>query len=190
MTSEARPARSSEIVFGTNSPITTCKNVSSAKASASARLCTRIAARLPGSQSSMGLKICANVGFAQGAQAQAGERDADLHAGNDAIELGEQLLNHARAGTPLSDQLAHARDAHCYQREFRRRKESVDGHQRQRRASSRSPIIGSDSNSQRSPSNNWQSGISARTMRHGTTTLCRSPQTALECSDVSAGATA
>ena len=69
--------------------------------------------------------------FTQGAQAQAGERDANLHAGNDAIELGEQLLHHARARNALVDQLAHAGDAHGNQRKFRRRKETVNAHQRQ-----------------------------------------------------------
>ncbi len=62
MNSEARPARSREIVLGTSSPRTTCKTVSRAKARAMAAPWASIVARLPGSQSSMGRKSCANAG--------------------------------------------------------------------------------------------------------------------------------
>ena len=70
-------------------------------------------------------------GFAKRAEAQTGERDADLHAGDDAIELAEKFLNDSGAGVAELDELADARDAHGHEGEFRGGEETVDDCQRQ-----------------------------------------------------------
>ena len=70
-------------------------------------------------------------GFAEGAEAQAGQRDSDLYAGDDAIELAEEFLNDFGAGVAEFDELAHARDAHGHEGKFRGGEETVDDRQRQ-----------------------------------------------------------
>ncbi len=71
--------------------------------------------------------------FAQSADAEAGQGDADLHAGDDPVELTEELLDDARARVAVLHELAHARDAHGNQGKFRGGEKRVDGHQGQHR---------------------------------------------------------
>ncbi len=70
-------------------------------------------------------------GFAERTQAKARERDANLHAGNDAVEMPEQVQYDSRARIACLHQLPHTRKPHGHERKFHGREESVHGHQRQ-----------------------------------------------------------
>ena len=86
--------------------------------------------------------------LAQGADGQAGERDAHLHAGDDAVELAEELLHDAGASVAAFEELPHARGAHRDQRELRAGEEAVDATSSST-ASRRRPIMPYDSSSER-----------------------------------------
>ena len=87
-----------------------------------------LAARQPVEQ---GTKKLGKNGFAQRADGQTGERNADLHAGNDAIELTEECVHNAGSGVAAVHKLAHVRGPHGHQRKLRGGKKAVDGHQQQ-----------------------------------------------------------
>ncbi len=69
--------------------------------------------------------------FAEGAESEAGQRDAELHGGNDAVQIPEQALDDAGADITFAGELAHARQAHGDQGEFSRRKKAVERDQRE-----------------------------------------------------------
>ena len=48
------------------------------------------------------LQSCRKSGFAERADRQAGQRDSDLHAGNDAVQIRKQALNDAARISPLA----------------------------------------------------------------------------------------
>ena len=132
MNSEARPARSSEMVLGTSSPRTTCKTVRNAKASDNGHAVGHERGAAAGQPIQHGAKDLGEHGLAEGANGQAGERDADLHAGDDAVELAESSSCTMRARrVAVLDQLAHARGAHGDQRKLRGGEEAVDADQHQ-----------------------------------------------------------
>ena len=68
-------------------------------------------------------------GLAQGADGKAGQRDADLDAGNDAVKIGEELLDDLGLSASLGHQLANTRKAYGDQRELDGGEEAVQGHQ-------------------------------------------------------------
>jgi hypothetical protein len=68
-------------------------------------------------------------GLAEGADRQAGQRDADLDTGNDAVEIRKKLLDYFGLSAALGDQLANAREAHGYKRELDGGEETVERHQ-------------------------------------------------------------
>jgi hypothetical protein len=63
--------------------------------------------------------------FAQSADGEARQRDADLHAGNDAVQIAEQMLHDFCLGVSAGDQLADARDSHRDKRELGGSKKAV-----------------------------------------------------------------
>src|SRR6266446_5851001 len=69
--------------------------------------------------------------FTEGTESEAGQRNAELHAGNDAMEVPEEDLNDAGANVAFADELTHAREAHSDQRELRRRKEAIERDERE-----------------------------------------------------------
>ena len=68
-------------------------------------------------------------GFAERAEPEAGERDADLHAGDYAIQFADQVQHDPGAEPALLHQLPHARMAHRHQRKLDRRKKSIHGYE-------------------------------------------------------------
>src|SRR5260370_39275418 len=68
-------------------------------------------------------------GLPEGADGQAGQSNSNLDAGNDAMDIGKELLDDLGLRAALGDQLADARAAHRDQRQFDRGKETVHGHQ-------------------------------------------------------------
>src|SRR5260370_29193390 len=68
-------------------------------------------------------------GLPEGADGQAGQRNSNLDAGNDAMDIGKELLDDLGLRAALGDQLADAREAHRDKREFDSGKETVQGHQ-------------------------------------------------------------
>ena len=99
------------------------QDVSSAKASASARLCARIAARLPGSQSSMGRKIWANVVRPRRQMPRLVSVMPTCTPETTRSSWPSKLLNDARRDVAVSPVGARG-NAHRDQREFRRRRKT------------------------------------------------------------------
>ena len=69
--------------------------------------------------------------FAQSAEAEARERDADLHAGDHAIQLTRQTLDDFGARAAFSHKLTHARQSHRDQRKFRGGEKAVHDDERE-----------------------------------------------------------
>jgi hypothetical protein len=69
--------------------------------------------------------------FSEGAESQAGQRNAKLHGGNHAVQLTQQNLHDASADVSFANQLAHARQTHCDQRELRRSEKAIERDERQ-----------------------------------------------------------
>ena len=69
--------------------------------------------------------------FSEKPQADGGEGDTHLHAGNNAFEMRDEILHDARVGISTFYQLAHAGKAHGDQRKLRRGEKRVDANQRQ-----------------------------------------------------------
>src|SRR6185437_8585356 len=67
------------------------------------------------------------------AEQKAGNRDADLHAGNDAAHIGEERFHNAGARVAALDELAHAREPHRHERKLGGRKKGVDADQQENR---------------------------------------------------------
>lgn len=68
-------------------------------------------------------------GFAESAEGQAGEGDAELDSGDDAMEIAEKAFDDAGLGIAFGDELAHARHAHGDERELRGGEEAVENHE-------------------------------------------------------------
>src|SRR5438477_4277489 len=73
-------------------------------------------------------EICES-GFAEGAKSEAGESDAKLDAGNDAMQVGDEARDDFCARIAFGNKLTNARQAHRDQGEFRSGKESVENNQ-------------------------------------------------------------
>ena len=69
--------------------------------------------------------------FAQSAEAEARERDADLHARNHTVQLAGEALYDFGARAAFFHQLTNARHPHRDQRKFRGSEEAVDEHERE-----------------------------------------------------------
>src|SRR2546423_14376635 len=70
-------------------------------------------------------------GFSERAERQAGHSDAELHTGNNAMEVAKESFYDARADIPFADQLADARDAYGDERKLRGGEEAVHGDERE-----------------------------------------------------------
>jgi len=68
-------------------------------------------------------------GFAECTDAQAGEGDADLNTGDDAMEVSQKLLDNLGLAIAFGDELAHARLADGDKREFGGGEEAVEDYQ-------------------------------------------------------------
>ena len=70
-------------------------------------------------------------GFAERADGQARKRDADLHAGNNTVQIRQQTLDNARADVALGHELANAGKPHSNEGKLRGGEKAVEGDERQ-----------------------------------------------------------
>jgi hypothetical protein len=68
--------------------------------------------------------------FTEGAKSEAGQRNAQLHGGNDAMQIAEQDLDDAGTGVAFAHELTHAREAYGNEGELRRGKKAVERDER------------------------------------------------------------
>jgi hypothetical protein len=70
-------------------------------------------------------------GFTERADSQAGQRDAHLYAGNNAMQIGEQAFDDASADITFRDELANAGKAHGNEGKLRGGEKAVKRNERQ-----------------------------------------------------------
>ena len=68
--------------------------------------------------------------FAERTDRQTGKRDAELHAGNHALQVAKQGFDNFCAGVATGDELAYARKTNGDEREFRSGEEAIQGDKR------------------------------------------------------------
>ena len=133
MSSATRSARARLRLFGTSSPRTTCRTVSRAEGDDESNAVSDNGRPRPRNLLDERRRNRSQRDLAEVAKRQAGDRDADLHAGNDAAEIGEQRFDDFGARIALFDELADARKPHGDERKLRRGEKRVHADEQKHR---------------------------------------------------------